>query len=150
LQYTYEFEMFQSEGWFVAYPFDIEGATQGKDTEEVALMAADWLRIDIEHRLMHGMPVPKATFGNCPQEGGNIMIVSIEASLAALDVIPAYLAAERLGVSRARVSQMITAGLLEGFKKGRDTYVTNSSIKARLKEAPKAGRPRKEAVAARS
>lgn len=50
-----------------------------------------------------------------------------------------------LGVSRGRVSQMLAAGQLEGFRRGRATFVTRESVKARLVEAPKAGRPHREA-----
>ena len=141
--YTYEFEVFESEGWFVALPFDMDGGTQGKDIKEVILMAADWLRMDIEYRLMHDVTIPEATFGNEPKEGGRILLVAIEVSLETIDAVPAYQAAEMLGVSRGRVTQMVTAGLLEGFRKGRDAFVTLGSINARLVDTPKAGRPRK-------
>ena len=49
-----------------------------------------------------------------------------------------------LGVSRGRVSQMLAAGQLEGFRRGRAMFVTRESVKARLAEAPKAGRPHRE------
>jgi len=78
MQYTYEFELFRDDGWIVACPFDMEGATQERDIKEAAEMAAEWLRMDIEHRLMHGIKVPTATFGNVPKEGGTIMVVSVE------------------------------------------------------------------------
>jgi len=140
--YIYEFEVCQSEKYLVAVPFDFEGATQGKDEKEVVEMAADWLRLEIEHRLMNNQEIPEGTFGNSPQIGGHILIVAIEASLDTIDAVQAYKAADMLKVSRGRVSQMISAGLLKGFRKGRDAFITVDSIDARLKDSPKAGRPK--------
>lgn len=146
MRYLYEFEVFKNEGFLVAYPFDFEGATQGLNEKELSLMVADWLKSEIEHRLMHHRDIPVATYGNKPQEGGRIMLVAIEASLDAINAVPAYQAAEILGVSRGRVSQMLGSCLLEGYKRGRDAFVTVESINARLKEAPKAGRPKKNVM----
>ena len=147
MQYTYEFEVLKSEGWFVAYPFDMEGATQGKDMKEVAEMAADWLRIDIEHRLMHNVGIPEPTFGNSPKEGGTIMVVSIEAGLNTIRKVSASEAARLLGVTPGRVTHMIDTGLLEAFKDGYNTWVTLDSVNVRLASPRKAGRPRKELAA---
>jgi excisionase family DNA binding protein len=52
-------------------------------------------------------------------------------------------AARRLGVSPGRVTQMIAANQLEGYREGQRTWVTIDSIEARLAEAHPAGRPRK-------
>ena len=52
-------------------------------------------------------------------------------------------AALALGVSRPRISQMIKSGRLEGYTKGRATFVTTESVRARLADHPTAGRPRK-------
>ena len=69
----------------------------------------------------------------------------MEASLDTVPAVTASEAAELLGVSRARVSQMLKAGLLMGFRKGRDSFITRYSVDARLREKPKAGRPKKAA-----
>jgi predicted RNase H-like HicB family nuclease len=143
MQYTYEFEVFESEGWFIACPFDMSGATQGKTMEETSLMAADWLRTDIEHRLMHGVDIPTATFGNTPEEGGVIMVVSVDVELGRVPRVSASEAARILGVSPARVTHMIRDGLLEAFRDGHRTYVTRSSLEARLAAPRSSGRPRK-------
>ena len=141
--YTYEFEFFKDGKYFVVIPFDWDGATQGKNEKDAAFMAADWLKIMIDHHLMHNLPIPEATFGNEPQNGGKTMIVAIEASLDAIRAVRAYEAAEILGVSRGRVSQMVDQYLLEGFKKGRDVFITMDSINARLKEARRFRLPKK-------
>lgn len=110
-------------------------------------MAADWLKGELEHRLMTGIPFPEATFGNKPCHGGRVAIVAVDADLDSVETVAASDAADMLGVSRARVSQMLSSGLLEGYRKGRGTFVTLESVKARLAERPKAGRPRKAAMA---
>ena len=44
---------------------------------------------------------------------------------------------------------MLAAARLIGYRDGRNTYVTMDSVRARLEERPRGGRPRKgEAVAA--
>lgn len=48
--YVYEFEVFEDEGWFLACPFDFLGGTQGETFAEACEMAADWLRVECEHR----------------------------------------------------------------------------------------------------
>lgn len=143
--YVYEFELFKEEdGWILAFPFDFNGGTQGADVAEATEMAADWLKLEIEHRLMNGEDIPEATLGHEPlREGGRILLVAIEASLDTVPAVTASEAAELLGVSRARVSQMLKAGLLKGFRKGRDSFITRYSVDARLREKPKAGRPKK-------
>jgi len=147
MQYTYEFEVVQDDGWYVVMPFDMEGATHGKTIEDAALMAADWLRTDIEHRLIHDIDLPKPTFGNKPTAGGTCMVVSVEASLGRIERMSASEAARKLGVSPGRVSHMIRDGLLEAFRDGHKTYVTAASVEMRLHNARKAGRPRKAAAA---
>lgn len=144
---VYEFELFEDEGLVLAFPFDMEGGTQGRDVREASEMAADWLKGEVEHRMMTGEPLPEATFGNEPRQGGRVAIVAVDADLDSVETVAASDAAEMLGVSRARVSQMLSSGLLEGYRKGRATFVTLDSVKARLAERPKAGRPRKAATA---
>jgi len=144
--YVYEFELFKGQQFLLVYPFDFEGGTQGGDEREAAEMAADWLKTEIEYRLMHGLAIPEPTFGHSPQRDGRILIVAIEASRDTVDTVPAHEAAEMLGISRGRVSQMLSAGVLDGFKKGRDAFVTTASIRARLKQTPQAGRPRKTTI----
>lgn len=68
--HVYEFEVFEDEGAMVVLPFDMDGGTQGADFAEAYEMAADWLKTEMEHRAMRGLPFPEATFGNEPREGG--------------------------------------------------------------------------------
>lgn len=145
--HVYEFEVFEDEGWLLAFPYDLEGGTQGKTMREVAEMAADWLQGEMEHRALKDIPFPEPTFGNKPRHGGENMIVAVNAGLDTVETVTAGEAAEMLGVSRPRVSQMLKTGQLEGHSKGRATLVTVASVKARLDEKPRPGRPRKKTLA---
>ena len=145
---VYEFEFFRDEGWVLAFPFGLDGGTQGRDAAEAARMAADWLRGEVEHALMAGRELPAPTFGNAPRHGGSVGVVAVDASLEAVDTVLASEAADMLGVTRGRVSQMLRSGQLEGFQRGRSTFVTRASVQARLSEAPRAGRPRRELATA--
>lgn len=60
-----------------------------------------------------------------------------------LEIMSVTEAAQRLGVNRARVHQLIKAGLLEAEKIGNTFVVSNASVEKRLESMPKGGRPRK-------
>lgn len=144
--YVYEFELCESEGMVVAFPFDFLGGTQGSDLAEASEMAADWLKTELEYRLMGGEDIPEATLGHDPErDGGRILLVAVDASLDTVKAVTATKAAEMLGVSRPRISQMLKAQKLIGYRKGRDTFVTVDSVNARLAESPKSGRPKAKA-----
>ena len=145
---VYEFEVFQEEGHFIAVPYDMEGATQGEDFEDLCLMVADWLKITLEDFDMRGETPPKPTFGNAPRHGGANMVFAVQAGRETVEKVTASEAARLLGVTPARITQMLAAARLIGYREGRNTYVTMDSVRARLEERPRGGRPRKrEAVA---
>lgn len=146
---VYEFEVFEGEGGkLVALPYDMDGGTQGEDMREVAEMAADWLQIEMEHRAMHDIPAPEPTFGNAPRHGGTNMVVAVDAGKETVRRITAAEAAKRLGVTRGRVSQMVSSGLLETFEMDGRRWVAEASVEARIAERPGTGRPKREAVGA--
>lgn len=60
-----------------------------------------------------------------------------------LEIMSVTEAAQRLGVNRARVHQLIKAGLLEAEKIGNTFVVSNASVEKRLASMPRGGRPRK-------
>lgn len=145
--HTYEFELFPTEGFLRAIPFDFDGEATGKDRAEASCEIIVLLRREIEKRLMNNSPMPEATFGNQPRHAdGVILIASIDASVDAIDTVTASEAAITLGVSRARVSQMVKAGILEGYTKGNASFITCESVERRLKSNPRPGRPRKVAA----
>lgn len=146
--HVYEFEVFEDEGFLLAFPYDMNGGTQGKDFSEACYMAADWLQTEMEHRAMHDIAFPEATFGNEPKHGGKTVIVAVNAGKDTIRRMSAADAARKLGVSAGRVTQMIAANQLEAFKEGRRTWVTVDSVDARISEKPKVGRPRKKLLEA--
>lgn len=143
MQYTYEFEMWRSEQSWCLAPFGIPGATQGDDVEDACESAADLLRETICDYLMRGEEPPAPRFGNEPEHDGIRVIVSVDASLADIPKMSASQAAAALEVSRSRITAMIGAGLLDGWRDGRNTYVTVASVEARQADPCPAGRPRK-------
>ena len=96
---------------------------------------------------MHDKPLPEPSFGNEPKNGGKTVIVAVSAGKDTVRKVRAAQAAEMLGVTRGRVSQMISTGQLESFRERGTVWVTEDSIEARLAEQPKAGRPRKSVMA---
>lgn len=145
---VYEFEVFQDEGCFVAIPYDLEGATQGEDFADLCLMVADWLKVHLESWEVTGTEPPEPTFGNKPRHGGTNMVFGVSAGLETIEKVTASEAARMLGVTQGRVSQMVWDARLRGWREGRNTYVSLDSVRARLAERPRAGRPRKAAAGA--
>ncbi len=146
--YMCEFELFPDGDVVAAYPVGLEGATCGDDWRDAAEMAADWLKGDADMRLMLGQELPELPIGAEPaHEGGRMLLVGVDASLDNIDAVTATEAAEMLGVSRGRVTQMVAAGKLFGFRKGRNAYVTRASVEARKAEEPRAGRPKRAVTA---
>lgn len=144
MMHVYEFEVFEDEGMLLAFPYDMDGGTQGESSKEACEMAADWLQMEMEYRDMCGLPFPEATFDNKPQhKDGKTVIVAVNAGKNTIRRMTGSEAAKRLGVSRARVSQMINAGLLDTFELDGRRWVIEDSVNARLAEAPKPGRPKK-------
>lgn len=93
---------------------------------------------------MKGVRPPAPTFDNALEHDGVRLIVSVDASLDDVDKVSASEAARMLNVVPSRITAMIDSGLLDGWRDGRNTWITESSVKARLESARKAGRPRNE------
>lgn len=141
--HVYEFEIIEEAGLFVALPYDFDGGTQGATFADACEMAAEWLQVECEYRAIHDEPFPKQTFGNEPKNGGKVVIVAVNADKDTVRKVNASRAAEILGVTKGRISQMVKANQLEAFRDGGTVWVTLDSIEARLAEKPKAGRPAK-------
>ena len=151
MTHVYEFEMFKDEeGWFLALPFDMEGGTQGGDFKEACAMAADRLRTEMEHRDMHGIPFPEATFGNEPREGGTVVVAAVDAGKETVPRMTASAAAKVLGVTRgARFADAVRLREARVVRVRGQKWVSRYSVEARLAEKPRAGRPKKAGKAAR-
>lgn len=101
----------------------------------------------VDDNLMGGIELPTQDFGHEPQYGGKIIAVAVSRELNDIPAVTAADAARMLGVSSARVSQLINAKLLDSWKDGTKRMVSKASIEARLADAPKAGRPKEVPIA---
>ncbi len=142
--YIWEFEFFTSSGQVAALPCgDLGyGATFGEDLEEAVESAADFLSCVVDDHLIHGKDLPALEFGHEAEHGGRIIAVAVERSLKDIPAMTAAEAARELGVSTARVAQLVKAGLLDSWKEGQHRMVTLASVEARKEYDPKPGRPR--------
>ena len=141
--YVWEFEFFDSDGVVDAVPCGSlgGGGTFGSDLNDAVESAADFLACMVDDHLMGGVDLP------APDFGGKIIAVAVSRELNDIPAVTAADAARMLGVSSARVSQLINAGLLDSWKDGTKRMVSKASIEARLADAPKAGRPKEMPVA---
>ena len=141
--YIREFEFFEDDGVVRAVPFGMGAGTHGADMDEAVEWAADYLFEYVTDRLIDGLDVPETTFGNAAERGGKVIAIAVDCDLSKVESVTAADAARILGVSRARVSQMCDAGLLQSWKDGSKRLITRDSVNARLEEQPVAGRPQK-------
>lgn len=131
-----EFEFVETEsGLVVAFPFGLEGGTQGEGLYDAVDMAADWLRLWALAELAAGREPARGSVGNKPQRGGIVIAVATPASLSDVPAVSSAEAARMLGVSRARVKQLCDAGLLDSWKVGATRMVSLESVEARKADA---------------
>ena len=76
--YIREFEFYESEGFTLAIPCDMEGGTFGKNLEEAAQSAVGWLKETIESDLAHGLIPQGGKLGHEPSQNGRIIAISID------------------------------------------------------------------------
>ena len=129
--YLYEIEIFKDDDYYIAVPFDFEGATEGFSKQECLEMAADLLTSEIQHRLMHRDNLPEPTIDNSPQYKGKIYSLAIDTGIGAIPRMLKSEAARALGISQGRVTQLVKSGKLETFSYQGREYVTKASVDAR-------------------
>lgn len=129
--YLYEVEIFKDGDFYIAVPFDFEGATEGFSKQECLEMAADLLTSEIQHRLMHRDNLPEPTIDNSPQYEGKIYSLAIDTGIGAIPRMLKSEAARTLGISQGRVTQLVKSGKLETFSYQGREYVTKASVDAR-------------------
>ena len=142
--YIWEFEFFEEDGAYCAIPCGDfgYGGTCGGDLVEAVEYAADFLKASVEDMLIKGVDLPPMEFGHEPEHGGRIIAIAVDTSLDAIPSMTASDAARALGVSTARVAQLIKAGMLESWRDGTRRMVSRASVEARLADHPAPGRPR--------
>lgn len=135
-------------GYSIEFP-DLPGCfSDGDDFVDAVDMAADAAKTYVASLMRHGEAIPGPSVNAVP-DGATDVWVSFEADPGYVidgPVVSAAQAARELGLSAGRVTHMLDAGILEGYRQGRRTWISAASVEARKAEAPKAGRPKKAAA----
>lgn len=123
--------------WFSDLP---ECHTDGDTLEDAVNMAAEALELVVESYLDNGRKLPQPSLdAPCP-DGTKELIVSVDVDVEHR-LVTTKEAAKLLGVSDARVRQLILGGKLLAEKQAGTHLVYLRSIANRLRAAPKSGRP---------
>ena len=146
MRYTYPVLVIEDElGGYCTYLNDFDQVTEGEDIAEAIEMGADALWLMIDDYLQLDKPLPKPTY---PEEHKGLLVaISVDVDTER-GLLTTKMAAGLLGVSDARVRQMVCSGQLASKKIGRDNYVYLWSIRERQANPPKPGRPRTKAGSA--
>lgn len=143
MSYVYEANFERDEdGFVVTFPQFPEGVTFGKDINEAASNAAECLQLLIMDCLDGGKALPAPEFSDPPK---TVVCVDVsEEDIARSKCMTVSEAAEELGVSRGRVSQLLSSGGLESFMYGTVRMVTVASVEERLANPPVPHRPKRD------
>lgn len=142
--YTYEADIEQVEGdWLVtvrAFPGCFGG---GKTIRKACENAAEALRLFIASAIDNGEKLPRSTFHNPPR-----VVLCVEVGADFVDssrCMSTKDAAEYLGVTPGRVSQLIKSGGLDAAMVNGRRMVTIASVDARKENPPAPHRPKADA-----
>ena len=139
-----EFEFVEDEGAYLCRPF-LSGCTaciRGEGYQTAVELCAGWLKAVVLESLAHDGTAPRPVLGHDPRHDGCIVTIAVDASLSELPAVTGKEAAERLGVSHARSSQLCSDGSLDSWTVGRTRMVTGASIELLLSERSEARRRR--------
>lgn len=147
MRYSYEavFEYSAQDGcWYVDFPaFGGEAYADGETLEGAVSNAAQVLELTLCAYLDDGIPLPMPAFHEPP-----LSVVSVDVSdedIARSKCMSVGDAAEMLGVTPGRVSQLLSGGQLEPYMYGGTRLVTIASVMSRKASKPPAHRPAKAA-----
>lgn len=145
--YAWEFEFFDSDGIVDAVPCGSlgGGGTFGSDLNDAIESAADFLACMVDDHLMGGIELPAPDFGHQPQHGGKIIAVAVSRELGDIPAVTAADAARMLGVSSARVSQLINAGMLDSWKGRHQAHGVKSFHRGTTRRRTKGRAPERNA-----
>lgn len=119
--------------------------TCGDNYRDAVFMAADAMKTWIAAALSEKRTLPSYEKAEAPEgcERVSLFVETEETYIVDAPVISAAQAARELGVSAGRITHMIDAGILDGYRNGRSTFVTVESVNARKIADPKPGRPKR-------
>lgn len=131
--------------WYITFPAFPGEIASGKTRQEAAGNAHDLLYLLVSECLDEGEPIPSP----CAAEQCNLVIgIDVtEPGIAATKCMTVGEAAEQLGVTPGRVSQLLSSGQLEAYMYGNTRLVTIASVNERKASKPAAHRPRKREAA---
>lgn len=142
--YAYEANFERSEEddcWYVSFAGFDEAITSGDTVEEAASSAADLLTLLLAEYLDEGKALPEPTFHEPPL---SVVCVRIaDEDIRATKLVTVKEAAELLGVSPSRVSQLLSDGRLGSVEYHGRRMVTLESVNERIASKPAPHRPRK-------
>ncbi|MDO5106852.1 MAG: helix-turn-helix domain-containing protein [Coriobacteriaceae bacterium] len=143
-----EFEFVEDEGSYLCRPFwpGCEVCIRGEGYGDAVEQSAGWLKATVLEAIAHNGTASRPTLGHEPKHGGRVVTLAIDASLSELPAVTGKEAAERLGVSHARISQLCSSGSLDSWTVGRTRMVTEASLNLLLSERSEAGRGRRGRV----
>lgn len=146
MRYTYEAVIERdADGWSVSFPQLPDAVTYGATREEAIGRAADALTLSLVERVEDGGGVPRQ------EHAAEVVSVSVEVTgddIERSKCMTMGEAAEELGVTPGRVSQLAKAGALDAVTMGGRRLVTIASVEARKADPPAAHRPRKQSIEA--
>lgn len=128
-------------GYWAEFP-DLPGCYgQGDDFNECVRSASDAVETHVAALIEDGREVPVPS--RVQADDGEVVYVYADPETVELGEpsISASEAAERLGVSKGRVSQLISAGKLKAYRTPHYTMVTVASVEAYGASPRRAGRP---------
>ena len=134
--FIWEFEFFEEDNGFCAIPCGDfgYGATCGDDLVDAVESAVDFLSIAVDDHLINGVVLPPMEFGHKPEHDGRIIAVAVDRSIEDIPAMTAAEAARKLGVSRARITQLCNAGVLESWMSGSNRMVSKGSVDAQIEK----------------
>ena len=145
MSYSYEatFEYQEEDGgWLATFPA-FEGAVAfGSTITEACDNAATVLRLFVAQWLDDGRELPEPAFHEPPQSVISVEVDDAYRVRTRCTTITG--AAEELGVSTGRVSQLVTSGALDAIELDGRRYVTLASLNAHQANRRGAGRPKRE------
>lgn len=142
MRYVYDAVVERDEdGYSVTFPQFPEAVTFGATREEAARRAADVLTMAIAERIEEGAELPSQV------RVAEVLSVGVEVTGDVINkskCLTIEQAAEELGVTPGRVSQLASSGGLQAVMFGGRRMVTIASVSKRKANPPAAHRPRKQ------
>lgn len=143
MDYVYEGTLeYCDDEWIVTFG-EFDGTFgNGETVEEACKSAAESLRLAIAEEISQGRKLPPARFGNPPQVAFTVEVD--EHYIKSTECMTFKQAAEELGISAGRLSQLVARGQLDSVTIDGKRMITIASVNERKDNPPAPHRPRKD------